>query len=103
MRLIVMFDLPVRTKTERRAAAQFRQFLLKDGYYMMQFSVYVRLCSGMEAANKHRMRLLRMIPKAGSVRTLLITERQFERMEILCGETIPDLDEHKKKNTVVVL
>lgn len=103
MRLIVMFDLPVRTKAERRAATQFRQFLLKDGYYMMQFSVYVRLCNGIEAANKHRMRILHALPKEGSIRTLLITERQFKSMEILCGEKIPDLDENKKKNTVVVL
>ena len=88
MRLIVMFDLPVRTKVERRAATQFRQFLLKDGYSMMQFSVYVRLCHGMEAANKHRMRIFHALPKAGSIRTLLITERQFESMEILCGANL---------------
>ena len=49
------------------------------------------------------MRILHALPKAGSIRTLLITERQFESMEILCGEKIPDLDENKKKNTVVVL
>lgn len=102
MRLIVMFDLPVRTKEERREAAKFRQFLLKDGYYMMQFSVYVRLCRGIEGAQKHRTRMLRALPKAGSIRTLVITERQFERMEILCGEKIPDLDENKKNHTTVV-
>ena len=39
MRLLVMFDLPVTEKEERKAAARFRNFLLKDGYYMMQFSV----------------------------------------------------------------
>ena len=50
MRLIVMFDLPVMTKAERRAATQFRNFLLNDGYYMMQFSIYIRLCNGIEAA-----------------------------------------------------
>lgn len=46
MRLIVMFDLPTGTVGERRAANQFRHFLLHDGYYMMQFSIYVRLCNG---------------------------------------------------------
>lgn len=54
MRLIVMFDLPTGTAGERRAANQFRHFLLHDGYYMMQFSIYVRLCNGQEAATKHR-------------------------------------------------
>ena len=103
MRLLVMFDLPVGTKAERRAATQSRQFLLKDGYYMMQFSVYVRLCNGFEAAGKHQARIMQILPKAGAVRTLLITERQFEAMKILCGEKIPELDENKKQNKVVVL
>ena len=38
MRMIVFFDLPVQTKTERRHATAFRNFLLKDGYHMLQFS-----------------------------------------------------------------
>lgn len=44
MRMIVFFDLPVQTKTERRYATTFRNFLLKDGYHMLQFSVYARVC-----------------------------------------------------------
>ena len=102
MRLIVMFDLPTGTAGERRAANQFRHFLLHDGYYMMQFSIYVRLCNGQEAATKHRSRLLRELPEEGSVRTLLVTERQFEAMEILCGEKIPDLDEPQKESKLLV-
>lgn len=102
MRLIVMFDLPVMTKAERRAATQFRNFLLNDGYYMMQFSIYIRLCNGVEAANTHRERLLKQLPKSGAVRMLLITERQFAAMEILCGEKILDLDEGEKENKVLV-
>lgn len=43
MRIIVFFDLPVTTKAKRRAASQFRQFLLKDGYQMLQLSVYTRI------------------------------------------------------------
>ncbi len=42
MRMIVFFDLPVQTKTERRHATAFRNFLLKDGYHMLQFSVYAK-------------------------------------------------------------
>lgn len=102
MRLIVMFDLPVTTKAERKKATQFRKFLLRDGYYMMQFSIYVRICNGMEAVNKHKGRLLRALPGEGSVRTLVITERQFEAMEFLCGKKIPELDEPRKGNRVIV-
>lgn len=53
MRMIVFFDLPVQTKTERRHATAFRNFLLKDGYHMLQFSVYARVCNGNDAVQKH--------------------------------------------------
>ena len=45
MRILVMFDLPVKTKAERRSATQFRNFLVGDGYHMVQYSVYARVCN----------------------------------------------------------
>lgn len=62
MRLFVMFDLPVRTASERKEAARFRKFLLNDGYYMLQYSIYVRICNGMESADKHEQRLKNNLP-----------------------------------------
>jgi len=53
MRLIVFFDLPVVKKEDRKGYTQFRKFLLKDGYDMVQFSVYSRICNGQESVNKH--------------------------------------------------
>ena len=38
MRMMVLFDLPTVTKTEKRAYTLFRRFLLNDGYDMIQFS-----------------------------------------------------------------
>lgn len=103
MRLLVMFDLPVTEPDDRKAASRFRQFLLHDGYCMIQFSVYVRICNGLEAVEKHKLRLQQHLPHSGSVRMFVITERQFEAMQILCGQKIPDVDENKKENTVIVL
>ena len=91
MRLIVFFDLPVQTKVQRRAATHFRQSLLKDGYYMLQYSVYVRICNGIDAIEKHRARLQDMVPDDGSVRALVVTEKQYESIDILLGKpTIAD-------------
>ena len=91
MRLIVFFDLPVQTKVQRRAATHFRQSLLKDGYYMLQYSVYVRICNGIDAIEKHRARLRDMIPDDGSVRALVVTEKQYESIDILLGKpTVAD-------------
>ena len=53
MWLFVFFDLPTHTKTERRHAAQFRKALEKDGFAMMQYSVYVRHCVSKENMEVH--------------------------------------------------
>lgn len=86
MRLIVFFDLPTSTKRERKAYTKFRKFLLKDGYTMLQYSVYSRICNGEDAVQKHVRRLNENLPAVnGAIRSLKITERQFENMDILLG------------------
>lgn len=85
MRIIVFFDLPVTTKAKQRAANQFRQFLIKDGYQMMQLSVYSRIVRGRDALLKHQKRLIEHLPEEGSVRCLEITEKQYTAMKILLG------------------
>ena len=85
MRILIFFDLPVKSARERREAARFRKFLLNDGYHMLQYSVYARVCNGMDAVEKHQSRLRRNLPDNGSVRMLTITEKQFESIEILVG------------------
>lgn len=85
MRIIVFFDLPVKTKSERHAATKFRNFLLTDGYHMIQFSVYARICSGADSAATHKARLAAAVPSKGSVRVLTITEKQYSNIQILLG------------------
>ncbi|MCA3556533.1 CRISPR-associated endonuclease Cas2 [Aestuariivirga sp.] len=87
MWLFVFFDLPVGTKVERRAATRFRNFLKDDGFLMLQWSVYARVCRGEEATGKHHARVTSNLPSRGSVRTLTVTERQYARMKLLIGES----------------
>jgi CRISPR-associated protein Cas2 len=86
MWLFVFFDLPVTTKAGRRRATRFRKFLKDDGYMMLQFSVYARVCRGDEAVEKHVGRVTRNLPKEGNVRTLQVTDKQYGRMKLLLGE-----------------
>ena len=90
MRMLVFFDIPVKTKRQRRIATGFRNFLLKDGYPMVQFSVYAIVCNGVEAVEKHRIRLKAALPENGSVRLMVVTEKQYEAIEILVGELHED-------------
>ena len=85
MRILVFFDLPVKTKTQRKVATKFRNFLLKDGYHMLQYSMYARTCNGTDAVEKHKKRVYEAVPDNGSVRMLVITEKQYQSIEILVG------------------
>ena len=89
MRILVMFDLPVKTKAERRSAAQFRNFLLRDGYHMVQYSVYARVCNGRDSVETHKGRILSVLPPKGAVRMLVITEKQYGAIELLVGKPTP--------------
>ena len=82
----MLFDIPVMTKPQRRIATQFRKFLLKDGYYMLQYSVYARVCNGLDAVEMHRQRLKKSLPDNGSVRMIVMTEKQYESMDVLVGK-----------------
>ena len=86
MRVAVFFDLPTNTKTGRKAATQFRKFLLDDGFDMLQYSIYTRLCPNRDVAEKHMMRIKRHAPDSGSVRLLYLTEHQFAHMHVIVGE-----------------
>ena len=88
MRMMVFFDLPVKTKRQRRVATRFRSFLLKDGYFMMQYSVYCRVCNGLDAVEMHKQRLNENKPENGCVRLLILTEKQYERMDIIIGDYV---------------
>lgn len=86
MRILIFFDLPVKTKKQRSEATHFRNFLLNDGYHMIQYSVYSRVCNGVDAVEKHRKRLKNNLPDNGSIRMLVITEKQYESIDILLGK-----------------
>ena len=86
MWLFVFFDLPTETKKNRKDAASFRGKLLKGGFTMMQFSVYVRHCASSESADVHERKINRMLPPLGKVSILRITDKQFGNIQNFWGE-----------------
>jgi len=80
-----MFDLPVETKENKHEYTIFRRFLIQDGYDMLQFSVYSRICSSLDSAHTHLKRLKSWAPRKGAVRVMLITNKQFADAIILTG------------------
>ena len=85
MWLLVMFDLPVLSKKERKDAALFRKNLEKDGFTMHQFSVYIRYCGSLESAQVHIKRVKRFTPEKGHVSVLSITDKQYSNIIHIWG------------------
>lgn len=85
MRLLLFFDLPMNTKSDRRIYAKFRKNLISDGSIMLQFSVYVKIFPNRDALLQYTDRLKRNLPVKGSIRIMAVTEKQYEKMQILIG------------------
>ncbi|RYZ19096.1 MAG: CRISPR-associated endonuclease Cas2 [Chitinophagaceae bacterium] len=88
MWVLVHFDLPTDTKKDRKAYADFRKKILKDGFQMFQFSMYIRHCASKENAEVHIKRVKAMLPSKGHVGILCITDKQFGMMEIFRGKEV---------------
>jgi len=87
MWMMVIFDLPVGTKPQRKAANRFRKFLLDQGFSMSQFSVYMRFCGGKDQAEAYTKRIRRALPNTGLVQILYFTDKQYENIVSFEGRT----------------
>ncbi|MEI6141701.1 MAG: CRISPR-associated endonuclease Cas2 [Mariniphaga sp.] len=86
MWVMVLFDLPTETKKERKIYADFRKKLLKDGFTMFQFSIYLRHCPSKDNADVHIKRVKLELPEHGHIGILCITDKQFGDMELFYGK-----------------
>ena len=86
MRVLVFFDLPVTTSENRRAYTHFRKFLLKNGFLMLQESVYCKLALNSTAVNAIVENIHKNKPEEGLIQLLAVTEKQYAKMDIIIGE-----------------
>lgn len=86
MWVLVLFDLPTETKKEKKAYADFRKKLLRDGFTMFQFSIYVRHCASCENAAVHVKRVKSFLPEHGQVGIITITDKQFGNIVLYNGK-----------------
>jgi CRISPR-associated protein Cas2 len=86
MWIVVMFDLPVVEKAERKAATAFRNALLDMGFEMSQFSVYMRFCTGQSQVDTLSKRVEVALPSGGKVNILTFTDKQYERIVTFHGQ-----------------
>ena len=76
---VVMFDLPVATKEQRKEATRFRHLLLDEGFWMLQYSVYVRYSPTVAGEPRRVSTIKSSLPDGGEVRMLYVTDREWSR------------------------
>lgn len=85
MRVLCMFDLPMDTSGEKKAYRVFRKNLISEGFVMMQYSIYVRVCPNRDFAERLEKRIRKYTPEKGNIRILMITEKQYEDIKLIVG------------------
>ena len=86
MWILVIFDAPTETKTDRKRATGFRKALIDDGFTMFQFSIYIRHCASAANAEVHIKRVQSFLPQFGKVGILCITDKQFGDLHLYFGK-----------------
>ena len=86
MWILVLFDLPTETKSEKKIAQNFRKKIMGYGFVMFQFSIYLRHCSSMENAIVHINRVQKILPEKGHIGIMSITDKQMGMMKIFHGK-----------------
>lgn len=97
MWLLVLFDLPVGSKKERKEAAGFRNTLLDLGFEMEQFSVYLRDCADKTKVESLIKQIERQLPPQGSIKMLAFTDKQYENIRNYRGPKARKCRENKKQ------
>lgn len=101
MRIFVFFDLPMDSLEEKREYRKFRKALIKDGFIMMQESVYCKLMTTPSVENSVKNMIQMNKPSKGVVQTLVVTEKQFVKMEYVVGENKSDIIDNEDR--VIIL
>ena len=101
MRVLVFFDLPMETNEDKRCYRHFRKALITNGFVMLQESVYCRLITTPSVENSVKNMIRNNKPPAGLVQCLTVTEKQFQKMEFIVGESKSDVIDNEER--VIVL
>lgn len=96
-----MFDLPTETSKQRKQYRQFRKKLINEGFIMIQYSVYVRVCTTKSAAEFLEKRIKDFLPDEGIIQSLVLTEKQYSDMHFLRGRMIEEVRNSSKRTVIL--
>lgn len=82
MRIILMYDI---YDDNSRESNSFRNNLIKNGYYMIQYSIYVKVIPSYSQYSSEKQKISKFLPKSANVRLILLSEKQYQEIELIKG------------------
>lgn len=101
MRIMVFFDLPTLTPENKRDYRRFRKALIKNGFVMLQESVYCRLMTSPSVETSTKALIQKYKPADGLVQTLVITEKQYTKMDYIVGKSGSDVIDNEERLIII--
>ena len=101
MRIVIFFDLPTLTEANRKEYRNFRKYLIKYGFLMMQESVYFKLVPNKNVGQAVINNIKKKKPSAGLVQALMVTENQYKNIEFICGDKKSDVIDTDEKLVIL--
>ena len=101
MRMLVFFDLPTLTLEDKCNYRQFRKLLIKNGFIMLQESVYCKMMTSPSVENSVKHLIHSNKPPKGIVQALTVTEKQFVKMDYIVGEYSSDIIDSEERLIVL--
>lgn len=83
MRIIIFFDLPIETVQDRREYSRFHKYLVKNGFLMMQKSVYCKLALNQTSVSVILGNLRKNKPPSGLIQALTLQRNNIQNRIIL--------------------
>jgi len=97
MWLLVLFDLPVSTKQERKRASGFRNMLIDEGFMMKQYSAYLRHCPNRATADAFSERIGKAVPPEGDVSIMTFTDKQYGLTRNFSGRAVQETEQKPRQ------
>ena len=101
MRIMIFFDLPTITYNDKRSYTLFRRFLIKNGFLMLQESVYSKLVLNQIVCEQIKDKIKKFCPSSGLVQMLVVTEKQYAKIEYLAGKNYSKVENSDKRLIIV--
>ncbi|MFV0382021.1 MAG: CRISPR-associated endonuclease Cas2 [Breznakia sp.] len=86
MRLIIFFDLPVKTDQDKAEYRKLIKSLKEHGFIRIQYSIYSKLCINSIATITAKKKFEAYCPIKGDVRYLVLTETQYQSIKAISKE-----------------